>query len=91
MPDYRNSSLEDFVNAYEDQATIIDAAKDVQKEIVSGLKAAGYDASVFRKVIARRKRDRAEVAEEDAMIREFEEQLGMHASDHDDEPELGFK
>jgi|TARA_R100000455_G_C6132608_1_gene29150 uncharacterized protein (UPF0335 family) len=42
------------------------------KERYAGLKARGYDAAIVRKVIARRKRDRDDLAEEAAILEMYE-------------------
>lgn len=45
------------------------------KEIYTEAKATGYDVKIMRKVVARRRRERAEVEEEDAMIEKYEQAL----------------
>lgn len=52
----------------EDKANITEDMKQVLLEA----KAMGYDTAVLRKVIARMKRDRDQVAEEDALIEMYE-------------------
>ncbi|NKX40967.1 DUF2312 domain-containing protein [Rhodobacteraceae bacterium R_SAG2] len=42
------------------------------KERYAGLKSRGYDAAIVRKVIARRKRDRDDLAEEAAILELYE-------------------
>jgi uncharacterized protein (UPF0335 family) len=46
-------------------------ASDI-KDMYAEAKAHGYDAKIIRKVIARRRRDRAELAEEEALIELYE-------------------
>jgi uncharacterized protein (UPF0335 family) len=46
----------------------LDAIKDLNAE----LKSSGYDLKVFNTMIARRKKDRNEVAEADAMLKQYE-------------------
>lgn len=48
-----------------------------QKEVMAEAKARGYDTKVMRKVIALRKRDRDEIAEEEAVLEMYKEALGM--------------
>jgi uncharacterized protein (UPF0335 family) len=46
------------------------------KEVFAEAKGRGYDAAVLRKVIARRKRDRDDLAEEEAVLEMYETALG---------------
>ncbi|QFT59624.1 hypothetical protein FIU94_12390 [Sulfitobacter sp. THAF37] len=48
-----------------------------QKEIMAEAKARGYDTKVMRKVIALRKRDKDDIAEEEAVLEMYKEALGM--------------
>lgn len=48
-----------------------------QKEVMAEAKARGYDTKVLRKVIALRKRDADDIAEEEAVIEMYKEALGM--------------
>lgn len=50
---------------------------DQQKEVLAEAKARGYDTKVMRKVIALRKRDKDEIAEEEAVLEMYKEALGM--------------
>lgn len=50
---------------------------DQQKEVMAEAKARGYDTKVMRKVIALRKRDRDDIAEEEAILDMYKEALGM--------------
>lgn len=50
---------------------------DQQKEVMAEAKARGYDTKVLRKVIALRKRDADDIAEEEAVIEMYKEALGM--------------
>lgn len=50
---------------------------DTTKEVFAEAKGRGYDTAVMRKVIARRKRDRDDLAEEAAVIEMYEEALGQ--------------
>jgi len=50
---------------------------DQQKEVMAEAKARGYDTKVMRKVIALRKRDKDDVAEEEAVLEMYKEALGM--------------
>ena len=50
---------------------------DQQKEVMAEAKARGYDTKVMRKVIALRKRDKDDIAEEEAVLEMYNEALGM--------------
>ncbi len=50
---------------------------DQQKEVMAEAKARGYDTKVMRKLVALRKRDRDDVAEEEAVLELYKEALGM--------------
>ncbi len=50
---------------------------DQQKEVMAEAKARGYDTKVMRKVVALRKRDKDDIAEEEAILEMYKEALGM--------------
>ena len=50
---------------------------DQQKEVMAEAKARGYDTKVMRKVISLRKRDKDDIAEEEAVLELYKEALGM--------------
>ena len=50
---------------------------DAQKEVMAEAKGRGYDTKVMRKVIALRKRDANDIAEEEAVLEMYKEALGM--------------
>lgn len=50
-------------------------AEDI-KEVYAGAKAVGFDVKIMRKVVARRKMDRATLQEEEALIDTYESALG---------------
>ncbi|WP_074221569.1 DUF2312 domain-containing protein [Rhodovulum sp. ES.010] len=50
---------------------------DQMKEVMAEAKARGYDTKVLRKVIALRKRDRDDIAEEEAVLQLYREALGV--------------
>ena len=51
---------------------------DQQKEVMAEAKGRGYDTKVMRKLVALRKRDRDDIAEEEAVLEMYKEALGMH-------------
>ena len=50
---------------------------DHQKEVMAEAKGRGYDTKVMRKLIALRKRDKDDIAEEEAVMEMYKEALGM--------------
>jgi uncharacterized protein (UPF0335 family) len=50
---------------------------DQQKEVMAEAKSRGYDTKVIRKVIALRKREPDDIAEEEAVLEMYKEALGM--------------
>ena len=50
-------------------------AADLAKEVYAEAKGRGYDTKAMRKIVARRKRDRDDLAEEEAIIEMYETAL----------------
>ncbi|MEP1930173.1 MAG: DUF2312 domain-containing protein [Paracoccaceae bacterium] len=50
---------------------------EAQKEVMAEAKGRGYDTKVMRKIIALRKRDANDIAEEEAVLEMYKEALGM--------------
>jgi len=50
---------------------------DQQKEVMAEAKGRGYDTKVMRKLVALRKRDKDDIAEEEAVLQMYMEALGM--------------
>jgi len=50
---------------------------DAQKEVMAEAKGRGYDTKVLRKVVALRKRDANDLAEEEAVLDMYKSALGM--------------
>jgi len=48
-----------------------------QKEVMAEAKARGYDTRILRKIVALRKRDKDDIAEEEAILEMYKEALGM--------------
>jgi uncharacterized protein (UPF0335 family) len=69
--------LRAFVERYErleaDKKDIVDQ----QKEVMAEAKGRGYDVKVLRKIMALRKREPAEISEEEAVLEIYKEALGM--------------
>ena len=69
--------LRQFIERYEHlEAEKADIA-DQQKEVMAEAKGRGYDTKVLRKVIALRKRDADDIAEEEAVLEMYKAALGM--------------
>lgn len=70
--------LRQFIERFER----LDAEKkdiaEQQKEVMAEAKGRGYDTKVMRKVIALRKRDKDDIAEEEAVLDMYKEALGMN-------------
>ena len=69
--------LRQFIERFERLEAEKKDIADQQKEVMADAKARGYDTKVMRKVIALRKRDRDEIAEEEAVLEMYKEALGM--------------
>ena len=49
---------------------------DMHKEVMAEAKGRGYDTKIIRQIIARRKKDRDALAEEEAVLEMYEQALG---------------
>lgn len=76
---YRASAEQ--IRAFIERFERLDAEKrdivEQQKEVMAEAKSTGYDTKVLRKIIAERKRDADDVAEEQAVFEMYREALGM--------------
>ncbi len=69
--------LRQFIERYE---RLEQEKKDIaeqQKEVMAEAKSRGYDTKVMRKVIALRKREPDDIAEEEAVLEMYKQALGM--------------
>ena len=69
--------LRQFVERYERLEAEKKDIADQQKEVMAEAKGRGYDAKVLRKLIALRKRDSAEVDEEEKILELYKQAIGM--------------
>ena len=69
--------LRQFIERYERLEAEKKDIADQQKEVMAEAKGRGYDTRVMRKVIALRKRDAQDLAEEEAVLDMYKEALGM--------------
>lgn len=73
--------LRQFIEQYESLDAEKKAVAERQKELMAEAKARGYDTKVMRKVIALRKRDKDDIAEENAILRMYGDALGINVFD----------
>jgi uncharacterized protein (UPF0335 family) len=69
--------LRAFVERYERLEMEKKDIADQQKEVMAEAKGRGYDTKVLRKIVALRKRDQNDIAEEEAVLEMYKEALGM--------------
>ncbi len=69
--------LRQFVERFEHLEAEKKDIADQQKEVMAEAKGRGYDTKVLRKVVAMRKRDKDDLAEEEAVLEMYKAALGM--------------
>ena len=69
--------LRQFIERYERLEAEKKDIADAQKEVMAEAKGRGYDTKVMRKVIALRKREPDDIAEEEAVMEMYKAALGM--------------
>ena len=69
--------LRQFIEQYEQLEAEKKDITEHQKEVMAEAKARGYDTKVMKKIVALRKRDRDDIAEEEAITELYREVLGM--------------
>lgn len=69
--------LRQFIEQYEQLEAEKKDVAERQKELMAEAKARGYDTKVMRKVIAMRKRDKDDIAEEASILDMYLAALGM--------------
>ena len=69
--------LRQFIERYERLEEEKQEIADQQKEVMAEAKGRGYDTKVMRKIIQMRKRDRDDLAEEEAVLELYKQALGM--------------
>ena len=69
--------LRAFVERYERLEADKKDIADQQNEVMAEAKGSGYDVKVLRKIMALRKREPAEISEEEAVLEIYKEALGM--------------
>lgn len=71
------AELRQFIERFERLEMEKKDIADQQNEVMAEAKGRGYDTKVMRKVIALRKRDKDDIAEEEAVLEMYKEALGM--------------
>ncbi len=69
--------LRQFIERFERLEAEKKDIADAQKEVMAEAKGRGYDTKVLRKVVAIRKRDANDLAEEEAVLDMYKAALGM--------------
>lgn len=69
--------LRQFIEQYEQLEAEKKDITERQKEVMAEAKARGYDTKVMKKIVALRKRDRDDIAEEEAILEMYKSALGM--------------
>ncbi len=75
-----NAAGEELLQFIERYERLEAEKKDIaegQKEVMAEAKGRGYDTKILRKVIALRKRDADDIAEEEAVLEMYKAALGM--------------
>lgn len=71
------AELRQFIERYEHLEAERKDIADQQKEAMAEAKGRGYDAKIIRKIVALRKRDKDDIAEEEAILELYMSALGM--------------
>ena len=71
------AELRQFIERFERLEAEKKDIADAQKEVMAEAKGRGYDTKVMRKLIAIRKRDANDIAEEEAVLELYKSALGM--------------
>lgn len=69
--------LRQFIERFERLEAERKDIAEQQKEVMAEAKSRGYDTAVMRKIIALRKRDQNDIAEEEAIMDLYKQALGM--------------
>ncbi len=77
MEDTTGAEILAFIERYEHLEAEKRDIADQMKEVMAEAKGRGYDTKVLRKVISLRKRDRDDIAEEEAVLEMYLTALGM--------------
>ena len=70
--------LRQFIERFEQLESEKKDVSEQQKELMAEAKGRGYDTKVMKKVVALRKREPDEIAEEEAVLEMYKQALGMN-------------
>jgi uncharacterized protein (UPF0335 family) len=76
-PNANGDELRQFVEQYESLEAEKKDITERQKDVMGEAKARGYDTKILKQIVARRKRDRDDLAEEQAILDLYESALGV--------------
>jgi uncharacterized protein (UPF0335 family) len=71
------AELRQFIERFERLEAEKKAIAEQQKEVLAEARGRGYDVKVLKKLVALRKREPADVSEEEAILQLYREALGM--------------
>lgn len=71
-----SGELRQFIEQFEQLEAEKKDISEQQKELMAEAKARGYDTKIMRKVMALRKRDKDDIAEEEALLEMYRAALG---------------
>lgn len=71
------AELRAFIERFERLEAEKKDISDAQKEVMAEAKGRGYDTRILRKLVALRKKDPADISEEEAVLELYKEALGM--------------
>ena len=69
--------IRQFIERYESLEAQKKDLADEMKEVMAEAKGRGYDVKILKRIIAIRKRDKDDIAEEEAILELYKEALGM--------------
>lgn len=69
--------LRQFIERFERLEAEKKDIADQQKEVMAEAKGRGYDTKVIKLIIAQRKRDKDDIAEEESILEMYKEAMGM--------------
>ncbi|WP_406871152.1 DUF2312 domain-containing protein [Thioclava sp. 'Guangxiensis'] len=72
-----DDELRQFIEQFESLEAEKKDIAEQQKDVMAEAKARGYDTKVIKKIIALRKRDKNDIAEEEAIMDIYKQALGM--------------
>lgn len=71
------AELRQFIEQYEQLESEKKDITEQQKEVMAEAKGRGYDTAIIKRIIALRRRDKDDIAEEEAVLELYKAALGM--------------